>query len=120
LQCKELAKVKTTSGRNDSIFCIFTFQVKSAQDAMLGLGGGFNFGPSQIGGGFPLSYSSRRSSSSGGSGSPTSPPSPPHPMLTGPASLRVVPNNRYYSMQYGNGERNGNRVGYTSPQVKLS
>jgi hypothetical protein len=56
--------------------------VKSAQDAMLGFGGGYNFGASQIGG-FPLSYSSRRSSSSGGSGSPTSPPSPPHPMLSG-------------------------------------
>lgn len=105
-------------------------QVKSAQDAMLGFGGsvggggggvGFNFGSSQIGG-FPLSYSSRRSSSSGGSGSPTSPPSPPHPMLAGPTSLRVLPNNRYYSMQYDNGAggRNGSRTGYTSPQEYLN
>jgi len=86
---------------------------------MLGFGNGFNYGASQIGG-FPLTYHSRRSCSSVGSGSPTSPPSPSHPMLAGPTSLRVVPNNRYFSMQYNNGENTGLRMGYTTPQEYLS
>jgi len=97
----------------------FLKKVKSAQDALLGLSGGFNFGSSQIGG-FPMSYSSRRSSSSGGSGSPNSPPSPPHPMLGAPTGLRVLPSSRFYSLQYNNGSngsQNMSRMGYTSPQV---
>jgi len=103
--------------------CVFLKKVKSAQDAMLGFGGPYSYGASQIGGFPAMSYSSRRSSSSGGSGSPNSTPSPPHPMLSGPAGLRVVPNSRYFSMQYGNGtsgDRNVSRVGYTSPQEYLS
>ena len=95
------------------------FQVKSAQDAMLGFGKGFNYGNSQIRV-FPLSHNSRRSSCSGGSGGPASPPSPPHPMLSDLAMLRVVPNNQYYPMQYGNGQHTGSRIGYTTPQEYLS
>ncbi len=99
----------------------YWFKVKSAQDALLGLSSGYSFGTSQIGG-FPMSYSSRRSSSSGGSGSPNSPPSPPHPMLAASTGLRVLPSSRFYSLQYNNapnGSQNMSRMGYTSPQVSL-